>query len=107
MGKIAALIAPLDLAGRLRDLERAWPYFEEAVEEPEGESFRELLGTLLRVRYPVEGVLPIGGHYADIPWLLFRSPTLAALRARRFTGRVMLASRAFNVLNLILAQEEA
>jgi hypothetical protein len=81
-------------------------YFTSEPDEPATSSFRALLGQLVRAHHPSEGMLPIGPHYAEFPWILFRSHSLLGLRQRLFTGRQLLASAAFNVLNLILSREE-
>lgn len=79
-------------------------YFASAPEEPDGATFRDLLGQLVRVRYPTQAMLPIGTQYAEFPWLLFRSHSLVEMRQRLFTGGQILASSTFNVLNLILSR---
>jgi hypothetical protein len=73
-------------------------------EEPEGGTFRELLGAYARLLYPADGLLPIGGRYRSFPFILFRSFSLATLRRRMFEERRVLTSHELNVLTLLLAR---
>lgn len=84
--------------GPLRD------YFAQSPQEPEEFEFRTLLGKLIRSHYPTEAMLPLTTHYAEFPWLLFRSRQLQDLRKRIFNGKEVLATTEFNVLNLILSK---
>ncbi len=73
-------------------------------EEPEGETFRDLLATYVQLLYPANGLLPIGAHYQSFPFVLFQSFSLAALRRRMFEDRWLLTSHELNVLTLLLAR---
>lgn len=81
-------------------------YFARDPEEPEGESFRNILEVYIRSLYPVGNILPIGHKYQDFPFVVFRSYSLEELRAKIFTDKYLLTSNELNVLNLILAKND-
>ncbi|MBW4508551.1 MAG: helicase [Scytonematopsis contorta HA4267-MV1] len=80
-------------------------YFAGEHEEPEGESFRDILAAYVRLLYPVGNVLPIGDGYKEFPFVLFRSYSLQEIREKYFTDKYLLSSNELNVLNLILSRE--
>ena len=81
-------------------------YFSQHLEEPQGQTFRELLAIYLRFLYPVDKMLPLGSQYEEFPFVVFHSYSLNEIRDRIFTDKQLFNSHELNVLNLILATEE-
>lgn len=79
-------------------------YFSSGMEEPEGESFRDILATYIRSVFPVDNILPIGYQYEKFPFVVFRSYSLGEIRNKLFADKQLLTSNELNVLNLILCQ---
>ena len=79
-------------------------YFTSEEEEPEDLRFRDILEAYIRSLYPVGDILPIGYHYQEFPFLLFRSYSLKEMRNKLFTEIYFLTSSELNILNLILAE---
>jgi Helicase conserved C-terminal domain len=80
-------------------------YFSTKPEEPESETFQNILTTYIRLLYPVGNILPIGDKYRDFPFVVFRSYSLEEIRKKSFTDKYLLTSNELNVLNLILSRE--
>ncbi len=78
-------------------------YYATNPQEPEKESFRNLLSSYIRTITHAHGILPIGQTYSHFPFLLFRSYSLEQMRQKRFTDKQLLTSNELNVLNLILS----
>ncbi|BAZ49829.1 helicase-like protein [Nostoc sp. NIES-4103] len=81
-------------------------YFTRGVEEPEVESFRNILAEYIRCMFPVDNILPIGSQYGEFPFIVFRSYSLGEIRDKLFTDKQILTSNELNILNLILSQED-
>ncbi|ABA25321.1 Helicase-like protein (plasmid) [Trichormus variabilis ATCC 29413] len=81
-------------------------YFSRGVEEPDGESFRDILAEYIRCMFPVDNILPISSQYGEFPFVVFRSYSLSEIRHKLFTDKQLLTSNELNILNLILAQED-
>ena len=79
-------------------------YFETQPEEPENKSFRDILARYIRSSYSVGNILPIGLHYKEFPFVVFRSYSLKETRQKIFTDKYLLSSHELNVLNLILSE---
>ncbi|MEH1774916.1 MULTISPECIES: hypothetical protein [unclassified Nostoc] len=80
-------------------------YFANEPEEPEDQSFRDILAIYIRLLYPVGNILPIGHKYQDFPFVVFRSYSLQEVRQKVFTEKYILSSNELNILNLILSQK--
>jgi hypothetical protein len=78
-------------------------FYTSGAEESEGYSFKELLTSYLRWLFPAEGFLPIGTHYGEFPFVLFKSYTLRERRSKLFAEKYLLTSRELSLLNLILS----
>lgn len=76
-----------------------------AQDESVGTQDRELLVKQIRRLYSVGGILPIGGHYTSIPFLLFRSASLSAMRRRLYSEEHIVSSHLFNLLLVMLAKK--
>ncbi len=76
-----------------------------AQDESVGTQDRELLVRQIRRLYSVGGILPISGHYTSIPFLLFRSASLSAMRRRLYSEEHIVSSHLFNLLLVMLAKE--
>ena len=81
-------------------------YFSRGIEEPEVETFRDILAEYIRCMFPVDNILPIGSQYGEFPFVVFRSYSLGEIRHKLFTDKQLLTSNELNILNLILSQED-
>ncbi len=87
-------------------------YFSDArarsyeMETTKHDAYREILEHFLRVFYPLNGSLPLDNDYLDFPFLLFRCNNLINRRKQHFDRRYWFSSTDFNVVNLILSQQE-
>lgn len=79
-------------------------YFETQPSEPEDKSFRDILARYIRSSYAVGNILPIGSHYQEFPFVVFKSYSLKETRQKIFTDKYLLSSHELNVLNLILSK---
>jgi hypothetical protein len=71
----------------------------------ERDSFRDMLGYYLYSIYQLSNKLPLDGGYETFPFLLFRCDNLQMTRQQRFDRRYLFSSTAFNLINLVLAQD--
>ena len=76
---------------------------EEATER---DSFRDVLGYYLYSLYQLDGKLPLDGSYESFPFLLFRCDNFIATRQQQFDRRYLFSSTGFNLINLVLSQNE-
>jgi hypothetical protein len=82
-------------------------YFKGQPEEEAESEFRSLLSRYVHSLYPAYNTLPIGRQYREFPFLIFRSYSLGEMRVNMLSDRYLLNSHELNVLNLILATDEA
>jgi len=82
-------------------------YFKSQPEEEAEREFRSLLSRYVHSLYPAYNTLPIGRQYAEFPFLIFRSYSLAEMRVNMFSDRYLLNSHELNAVNLILSKDEA
>jgi len=78
-------------------------YEEETTER---DSFRDVLGNYLYLLYQLNDKLPLDGEYETFPFLLFRCDNFISIRQQRFDRRYLFSSNTFNLINLILSQDE-
>ncbi|EDN70005.1 Helicase-like protein [Beggiatoa sp. PS] len=78
-------------------------YEEETTER---DSFRDVLGNYLYLLYQLNDKLPLDGEYETFPFLLFRCDNFVSSRQQRFDRRYLFSSNTFNLINLILSQDE-
>ncbi|OQW91620.1 MAG: hypothetical protein BWK78_04100 [Thiotrichaceae bacterium IS1] len=87
-------------------------YFSDALarsyemETTEHDAYRNILEHFLRLFYPLNDSLPLDNDYSDFPFLLFRCNNLINRRKQHFDRRYWFSSTDFNVVNLILSQQE-
>lgn len=79
-------------------------YFAQSTED-EHQTFRTMLGRHVNTLYQVDGLLPVGKSYADVPFVLFRSSSIPALRRRLFLENHIVSSHLFNLLLVMLSQK--
>ncbi len=65
-------------------------------------TFKQLLYSYLRSHYNITGVLPISSNYENVPYILFKSNNLQAIRNKIYNDRYIFCSRELNLLNLLL-----
>lgn len=70
------------------------------------DAYRDLLEYFLRLFYPLNDSLPLDNDYSDFPFLLFRCNNLINRRKQHFDRRYWFSSTDFNVVNLMLSQQE-
>lgn len=68
--------------------------------------FRTLLERYVRTLYPADSMLPIGKHYDDFPFLVFRSLSVHEARSKMFTGKYLFMSQELNIMNMLLSSTQ-
>ena len=95
----------------LFSIEQVMMYFQhpetftrEIEELEERTAFYDIIKSYLWSLYPLTDILPLSGHYAKYPFLLFRCDNLPYIRRQHFDRRYLFSSVNLNVLNLLLIQ---
>lgn len=65
--------------------------------------FHTLLARYIRTLYPADTMLPIGQHYNEFSFLVFRSLNASEARSKIFTGKYLFISRKLNIINMLLS----
>jgi hypothetical protein len=68
--------------------------------------FHTLLTRYIRTLYPADSMLPIGQHYDEFPFLVFRSLNVSEARSKMFTGKYLFMSRELNIINMLLSSTQ-